>query len=355
MNPDVEIGRLLTERGFENSPKFAGAIEYAPARGEPTTVAVVQTFVRNEGDAWRYTLDELRRYVERELTSDARERPLPAPQEEYDESDVALRETLDRTFGPFLDNVELLGGRTGQMHATLASEARNPAFAPEPFSTLYQRSIYQSMRNLATQVLDLLRRRLRHLPESARADARTLLELEKTVFQRFRAVTGRKLSAMRIRIHGDYHLGQVLFTGKDFVIMDFEGEPARPISERRLKRCPLRDVAGMLRSYHYACEKTIADITEAGMVPDARAPEMREAIDLWYQWATRTFLRGYFDVADAGKFVPKSARDRDMLLNVFVLEKALYELRYELNNRPDWVGIPLRGILAVLAGEQEDA
>jgi maltose alpha-D-glucosyltransferase/alpha-amylase len=154
---------------------------------------------------------------------------------------------------------------------------------------------------------------------------------------------------MRIRIHGDYHLGQVLFTVNDFVIMDFEGEPERPISERRLKRSALRDVAGMLRSYHYACEKGLADATAAGVVPDGRLPEVREALDDWYAWVTHSFLRGYFSVADAGKFVPKAQRDRDLLLGVFVLEKALYELRYELNNRPDWVGIPLRGVLRALA------
>jgi maltose alpha-D-glucosyltransferase/alpha-amylase len=200
--------------------------------------------------------------------------------------------------------------------------------------------------------MELLRRQLRNLPEPARADARSLLERERDVLQRFRAVTGRKLSAMRIRIHGDYHLGQVLFTGNDFVIMDFEGEPERPISERRLKRSALRDVAGMLRSYHYACEKALADATAAGVVPVPRVPEVREALDVWYAWVTHAFMSGYFGVAEAGKFVPKAQRDRDLLLGVFVLEKALYELRYELNNRPDWVGIPLRGVLRALASDE---
>jgi maltose alpha-D-glucosyltransferase/alpha-amylase len=252
--------------------------------------------------------------------------------------------------GPYLEAARLLGERTAEMHLTLASESTDPSFAPEPFSTLYQRSIYQSMRSLAVQSLHLLRQRLKQLPEAVVAEARRVLELESEVFRRFHNVLSHKITAMRTRYHGDFHLGQVLWTGKDFVIIDFEGESARPLSDRRIKRSPLRDVAGMLRSFHYATHTALLDQINAGLLnaQGRGAASLEPWLQFWYTWVAATFLAAYLRRAGDSAIIPRNPADIRTLINAFMLEKAVYELSYELNNRPDWVRIPLRGIMHIL-------
>jgi maltose alpha-D-glucosyltransferase/alpha-amylase len=205
------------------------------------------------------------------------------------------------------------------------------------------------MRRLATEAFATLNKQLSHVPEVALKKAEHLLGLEPTVDRRFRALLGRKLDALRIRCHGDYHLGQVLYTGKDFVIIDFEGEPARSLSERRLKRSPLRDVAGMLRSFHYATYNALFFDKSIG---GGLQPEEQQALEpwarFWYMWVAAVFLKSYLQAASDGSFLPQEPDELEALLDVYLLEKAFYELKYELNNRPDWVRIPLRGILELL-------
>ncbi|HSN87178.1 MAG TPA: alpha-amylase, partial [Thermoanaerobaculia bacterium] len=230
----------------------------------------------------------------------------------------------------------------------LASRPDEPDFAPEPFSLLYQRSIYQSMRSLTGRTFQLLRQRLGSLPESAQAEAEEVLAAQDRLLERFGSLIGGKLSATRIRTHGDYHLGQVLYTGKDFVILDFEGEPARALSERRLKRSPFRDVAGMLRSFQYAAHAKLHEEAEAGLVPAGSLAALETwALD-WERWTSAAFLRAYLDRAAGSSFVPSSREELGMLIDVYLLEKAVYELAYELNNRPGWVRIPLQGIRQIL-------
>ena len=174
-----------------------------------------------------------------------------------------------------------------------------------------------------------------------------MLACEREVRQRFRALRDRRITALRTRIHGDYHLGQVLYTGKDFIIIDFEGEPARPISVRRLKQSPLRDVAGMLRSFHYAVSTTLLEHT-ADIRPEDLAT-FEPGARVWYRWVSAAFLTAYCAVAGQGTFLPQGQEERQVLLDAYLLEKVLYELRYELNSRPDWVHVPLQGILDVVA------
>jgi maltose alpha-D-glucosyltransferase/alpha-amylase len=196
------------------------------------------------------------------------------------------------------------------------------------------------------QVYQLLRDRLRKLPNEVREDAQKVLDLEAEIRRRYRAILQRKINTMRIRTHGDYHLGQVLYTGRDFVIIDFEGEPARPLGERRIKRSPLRDVAGMLRSFHYASYAALY-----GQVPGIR-PEDFLALEpwaqFWYTWVSVTYVKAYLAAAHQVSFLPGERTDRQVLLDVFLLEKAIYELGYELNNRPEWVEVPVQGILQLL-------
>jgi maltose alpha-D-glucosyltransferase/alpha-amylase len=351
VNPDLEIGRFLTEKtSFSHVAPLASALEYRRSQGEPVTVAVLHGFVPNQGDAWGYTLDALDRYFEVALAQPATVQPI-VPQKPL----LALMEEeipplAGELIGPYLTSTRLLGQRTAELHIALASDASDPHFAPEPFSTLYQRSIYQSMRSLAAQSFQLLRRRLKNLPEAVLAEARKILSLESEVSKRFQAVLHHKIVTMRTRYHGDFHLGQVLYTGKDFVIIDFEGEPARPLSERRMKRSPLRDVAGMLRSFHYAAYAGLFEQGNTGVLNShpGGLVSLEPWARYWCAWVSAVFTKAYLAAAQQEPFVPRNRTDLQILLDAFYLEKAVYELSYELNNRPDWVRIPLQGILQLL-------
>jgi maltose alpha-D-glucosyltransferase/alpha-amylase len=229
------------------------------------------------------------------------------------------------------------------MHLALSSAPReNAAFAPEPFSTLYQRALFQSMRTQAVRTFRLVRR-------SGLDDTliTTVLDLEKEVVTRYAALLRTKLDAVRTRIHGDYHLGQVLWTGKDFVLIDFEGEPALPLGERRIKRSPFTDVAGMLRSLHYAAHTALAQDAPA-MSPTGEPGPLEPWAEFWYRWVSAVFVRAYLNRAGGAAFVPADAGQLDVILGTSLLNKAVYELGYEANNRPDWIRIPARGILDLL-------
>ncbi len=252
----------------------------------------------------------------------------------------------------YLESARLLGRRTGELHACLASATPDErggggAFLPEEFTTLYQRSLYQSMRNLLGHTFRALERERGRLDGESADEAGSLLMRRGDLLARFRRILDRKLPGARIRVHGDYHLGQVLYTGKDFVIIDFEGEPARPLGERRLKRSPLRDVAGMLRSFHYASRSALVQQRQRGG-ETARSSSAEAWAGFWYRWVAAAFLRGYLEAMGDHPVLPGDPRDRQLLLEVFLLEKALYELAYEVNNRPGWVRIPLEGILELL-------
>jgi maltose alpha-D-glucosyltransferase/alpha-amylase len=349
-NPDLEIGRFLTERtSFTGSPPVAGHLEYRREGEEPVVLGLLTGFVPNEGDTWTFTLDELERYFEAILS-----RPEPLPQ------DAASREPLLKRIegvpppvfrdlaGSFLEVARRLGQRTADLHVALASVHDDPDFAPEPFLPHYQRSIYQSMRNRLAPTVAGLRRKARDLPEAVRADAQKVLELEGKILERFKAVSTAKLQAVRIRIHGDLHLGQVLNTGKDFAFLDFEGEPGRPISERRIKRSPLRDVAGMLRSFHYASQAALFDRLGREETPQDRLASLETGARLWYAWTASAFLRAYLDRSGPAAYLPGSRETLGIFLDAFILDKCVYELDYELNHRPYWVRIPLKGLLHIL-------
>jgi len=252
--------------------------------------------------------------------------------------------------GNFMDSARLLGRRTAEMHLCLASEQGLPDFKPEAFSKLYQRALYQSMRSLTGKALPLLRRQFNRLPDSVRPLAVNVMEHEDDLMSRFKELLESRIGALRIRCHGDYHLGQVLFTGSDFVIIDFEGEPARPITERRIKRSALRDVAGMLRSFHYAASAALVDRRRSGAAASVLA-ELEHWAEFWQRWVGAEFLKSYLREAAEGRFVPGNRGELRVLLGALLLEKAVYELSYELNNRPEWVEIPLRGIRQLLEGK----
>ncbi len=354
-NPDVEISRFLTERtDFANTPPLVGILEYRRRRAQTVTLGILQGFVANEGDAWSYTLDDLGRFYERALSSggllDEGADAVPHPDASF--LDVAAREIPDIVYhaiGPYLRSAELLGTRTAELHLALASDRRDPEFAPEPFSTLYQRSLYQSMRTLTRKTARLVQQRLTVLDGEDRDRAQEFLDEERRLLGSFERLTGGKITAQRIRTHGDYHLGQVLYTGRDFVIIDFEGEPTRSLGERRLKRSPLRDVAGMLRSFHYAAYAGMYDQIQQGIVAPDAEDELEAWARYWHLWVSAGYLRAYLATAQEGAFLPGDPRHLRDLIDAYLLEKAIYELAYELNNRPSWVAIPLKGIAELLA------
>ena len=348
VNPDLELGRFLTKKGGVSTPKVAGFLEHRSPEGN-TTLGILHEFVPNQGSAWTYTLAEVERYYERALALGSCEeanQPLRHPLDLTEQAPSPLARDL---LGTYLETARLLGTRTAELHRALASEPDNPEFAPEPFTTLYQRSLFQSMQSHLTPVFNLLGDRINQLPEPVQESARAVLAQKPAIVKRMRSLLGSKLSGMRIRHHGDYHLGQVLYTGRDFVILDFEGEPARPLSERKLKRSALRDVAGMLRSFHYAAFAPLLRHRGGGARPDLSAVEPWARF--WLAWASSSFLKAYLAEVGTASFLPKKREEVRVLLDTFVLEKAVYELGYELNNRPDWVRIPLQGIEDLLHTE----
>ena len=341
-NPDVELGAFLTRQGFTRVPPLVGTITYIRPTEEPASMAMVQEFVRNQGSGWQVTIDEISRYLER-----AAAKPSPAwsPDEAsaWIRSEAPLPENVVDDIGAYLSTAEVIGRRTGELHVQLASvPPDNAAFAPEPFTAADVRALADSMAVQAQENLALLEASLNRFDERKRAFAREVLERRQELIRHFDDLRHLPGGAARIRCHGDYHLGQVLVTEGDVVIIDFEGEPARPLNSRRVKCSPLRDVAGMLRSFSYAA------LTGLGAATVTR-PEDYDRLapwaDFWETWAGSVFLRAYLTAVRDAAILPANVDDLDLLLQGFILDKALYELGYELNNRPDWVHIPLSGIL----------
>ncbi|MFC2022944.1 maltose alpha-D-glucosyltransferase, partial [Chloroflexota bacterium] len=337
INPDLEIGRFLTEKTpFEHISQVAGTLEYRRRRSKPMSLAILQGFVANEGDAWQYTLDSLERYLQSVLSHSTVQVP-PIPRKHMLSLPKEPPQLAKETIGPYLNLVQLLGQRTAELHVALASGLDNRDFAPDFFTHMYQTSLYQSMRSFTIKTLQILKEQLKNIPEELREDAQQVLDLEKDIIERYQPIRKQKIAAARIRCHGDYHLGQVLFTGKDFVIIDFEGEPARSLSERRLKRSPLLDVAGMIRSFHYAAHSALTRQVPQSPRPEDDLPLLQHWAQYWYVWVSVSFLTSYFDVVRPVGLVPENPEHLRILLDAYILEKAIYEIGYELNNRLNWV------------------
>jgi maltose alpha-D-glucosyltransferase / alpha-amylase len=357
INPDWEIGRFLTEkREPELSAPVVGAIEYRQGR-ESMTIAVLQSFVADTREAWSYTLDSLRDYFDRAMVK------------QFDLSDVEVpplsvraAKTLEipdlayEIVGSYLGSAQLLGERTAQLHIALASAPENPDFAPEPFSSFYQRSIYQYSRNLAGKTLISLKQHLGHLSESAQPMAQKVLNRQDQILERFRLVLDRKIAAMRTRSHGKYHLGQVLYTGKDFIIIDFKGETNRPLNERRMKRSPLRDVAGMLQSLSYAAKVALCRELDNGSIAPRDLSTLEASAQFWDRFVSVAFLNSYLETAAEAAFLPKNDRELQVLLDAYLLEKAIQELsdrlakrsRNDFSDVSNWLEISLEWILQLL-------
>lgn len=352
-HPELEIGRFLTERiRFDHVAPLVGALEYRRTGADPVALGILQGFVPNQGDAWSFTLGEIRQFLDRVLAhrEEAKETSQPAALQPGPGTEDMSPQLLEMMRGFYPEMVALLAKRTGELHLALSSRSDDPDFAPEPFALLYQRSVYQSMRSRTKKALELLRRNLSNIPAQLRPEAEALLALEPDILAVLQKFTLSKFSATKTRIHGDYHLGQVLYTGNDFLIIDFEGEPVKSLGERRIKQSPLRDVAGMIRSFYYAA---YAVLMQRSHVRAEDIPYLVPWVQAWYRYNAGIFLASYLKSVSDANFMPKEQKETELMLHTFMLDKAMYELGYELNNRPEWVSIPLRSIMELLADDKK--
>ena len=329
-NPDFEVPFFLTTHtSFGFVPKMAGYIEYH--QGEQVfSIAAMQDFVQNNGDGYTYSLDELKNYYRE------------AAQLEKADAGKAQEFSAD-----YLKLARRLGEITGELHNALASNKEEPDFAPELITETDVKAWQDSIRELINKVCNNIKAQMGKQTPQQRQGLQTILDHQQDYLKLVDDLAVlAQAQTYKTRYHGDYHLGQVLKTGDDFVILDFEGEPARSLAERRAKHSPLKDEAGMLRSFNYAA---YAGLFDAQL--NSNNPHLEDWAGAWEKLAVQSFEDGYNGAISHNQgapFVPASDEIRDKVLNVFLLEKAFYELNYEFNNRPTWIPIPLKGILRII-------
>ncbi len=355
LNPDVEISLFLTEKNrFNAMARVVGTMHYQDASGQDATMGMLQEFIANEGDGWSYSLSALHDYftqVESRLakgdSAPVMEIPLPdALSQDPPPAFVAMT-------GDYFQSMRVLGRRTAEFHLALAEEKKNIAFKPETSTVGFTEQLVEAVIRQIQDVLPVLAGKTAQLPIEVRKNAERVLNGAPELLERAGEMTGmgEKLGQL-IRHHGDYHLGQILRTREnDFILLDFEGEPLRPLAERRRKGSAIKDLAGMLRSFHYAAETALA--TAAAAAGEGGSKEkLKPWSRAWYEWMSSAFIRAYLETAAGAAFLP-SAADMATVLDIYLLEKAFYELKYEMNNRPEWLHIPLAGIVEILDQKSE--
>jgi len=347
-NPDVEIGRFLTEVAhFQHIAPFLGEIDITPAAGEKTTVAMLQGLVANRGDGWQWFLEQLAEFFEKVVGTPP---PIEIPTASFI-GEIRIPRELEQSSGPALAAAALLGRRTAEMHLALATPTSDPAFAAEPFTAEDLNRDSLRIQDQILSAMEALKGKFTSLPEDVVGEAAVLLTRRRELMDRARKLASGEAAGKRIRIHGDYHLGQTLRVkadssdSGDFVLLDFEGEPARPLAERRRKQSPLKDVAGMVRSFSYAAHSALAQFLVVR--ESASEIDLRTWARLWENGASAEFLRAYRATIAADPSLLPPPQTAQELFAANVLEKALYELLYELNNRPTWLHIPVAGILSM--------
>jgi maltose alpha-D-glucosyltransferase/alpha-amylase len=338
IHPEVEVGRFLTEvAGFANTPPTLGTIEHLAADGTPSALAILQTFVRNQGDAWRLTLDQLTRELDTFALT-------PTPAEAEDRGGG-----IADVFAPYRRYAEILGQRTGEMHRAFATPTDDPAFRTEPLTEADVAVAADDARAQAERAFAALRR-MGDLSGTAREAVEAFTAQRDRCLAVIDALSVTPRGAVKTRVHGDYHLGQVLIVQDDVMIVDFEGEPSRPAEERRGKSSPLRDVAGMLRSFAYAADSATREV--AGRLPES-GPRIAAIAADWLRLTEEAFLGAYEQAATGSPVWVEDDASRARLMRLHLLGKALYEVNYEANNRPDWIETPVRGVLSILEQEAQ--
>lgn len=336
-NPDFEIIRFLSEEtNFKNLPVFKGSVDFTNSNGT-ILLGMMQDLCSNEGDAWNLMQIEVEKYFKKieEVNWNETEKGQKLQFQK-------VPETLNQLIGvPLFDKISLLARRTAQMHKALASNKFLHDFKPAIFDAAQRNIFYQNIENLIDEKFSLLAQNKHKLNDKIQVQAAIIMLKKQEIKSFFKKILNQPTQSKIIRIHGDYHLGQVLFTGNDFVILDFEGEPDKNAQQRRLKYSPLKDVAGMLRSFSYAAYAVLYNkYNEHQTLQNQLEPWAQE----WHNYVGRIFLDVYFDeIKDAN--ILESKDDLLPLIQVFLFEKAIYELGYELNNRTAWVNIPMTGVM----------
>jgi maltose alpha-D-glucosyltransferase / alpha-amylase len=333
IQPDIEVARFLTEEtDFDGTPALLGTIDWEREDGAPTTLGAVSAYVRNQGDAWDYVTEALDRDTERQNL-------MP---------DTGADPETELTMGGHLDIGALLGRRTAELHRALASGSAESGFSREPLTDNDIAHLAAATQGDVDRAFGALRDALSRLPDSARETAERLLARADDVAERIAAAARMAPEGGKCRIHGDFHLGQVLLVQNDVAIIDFEGEPSRPMADRTAKSSPLRDVAGMLRSFDYALWTTIFHRLQVGADPQATI----DAVEGWREDTQGRFLAAYRDAMEGAALLPDDRGAQERLLDLFLIQKVAYEISYELSMRPDWVSVPIEGLIALLDGPE---
>ncbi len=354
LNPDREIGEFLTSyTNFTHIARTLGAIEYRVTQDETeqvTTLGTLTAYLRNAADGWAYTLDHLGLFFERALAigeDDPRLKELTFGTP-FALSSQPVPRVINELLGGHAETAVLLGRCTAELHIALSSHPEMPEFAPEPFTEFYRHGLYHGLLAQMNKSLDALHQHVEQLSGAAEEEARAVLEQQDTLRERFNALRDMRISGMRTRHHGDYHLANVLYTGSDFIIKNFDGDYTRPMSERRIKRSPIKDVASMVRSLHYISHAVLFNHVPGIVTTQDADWRLERWAKAWYQWVSALFLRGYFETAGGADWLPQTQPEIKALLDAYTLEKGLMEIEYELENRPDWIRIPLHGVLEQL-------
>ncbi len=359
-NPGVEFGQLLTEslpQPFPYAAPFAGYLEYRPDDADSITLAILHGYVRDEGTAWQHTRIELGRFLQRvqqskHPTADVQK---STPMNFYTVA-FALADppaAATELIGRYLWFAELMGRRVAELHRILSQDFSDPAFAPEPFNDFYRQSLYHGNVGLTGRRLEYIRQRYSEMNADVRVLAAKVLEQENAILAKFRVMFERRISSQRTRFHGRLHLGHVLLRDDDIVIYDFEGEPDQHLSERRIKRCPLRDVASMLASFGYAAQSAMRQVATGERTESLTRHALRVWGRFWYSHVSAAFLRGYLTTAGRASYLPLSAADQEILLHTYLLERALLDLRADIEDKPELSGMPFRLILHLLDADAE--
>ena len=346
-NPDVETIKFLSQQtNFEFTSKYAGVVEFQQVSGKPYVLAMLQKKNENQGEAWELMKDSLDRYFENVLT---RSKHLPVEKPEgkltrpisYDN----IPESMKDLMGVILpERIYQMGEFTSALHKALS---QNPAkdFSKEESSLHYQRSLFSGLQTLTRTTLQNLKSNLDSIPEEFREEAKEVIGLRSKILECFKEIYDHKIPVMKIRTHGDFHLEQVVWTGKDFLINNFEGDSSKSFSDRRILRSAMRDLASMIRSFHYVA---YSRILSEEFSQQRKEGDLEEWAEDWHYYVSRLYIKGYFDKSENADFIPEDVEDFRILMHTFLLEKALMELNYEIKNRPEWTIIPIRGITAII-------
>ncbi|MCX6214141.1 maltose alpha-D-glucosyltransferase [Spirosoma sp.] len=354
VNPDTELTRFLSETAnFDYVPAFAGSIELSTAE-KPVMLGTMQELVASHGDGKRYVLERINNFIERILARNKTQlaaamnvpvgslsNPIP-----FEDLPVETRELIGQRSA---DQSRLLGTRIGQMHLALASSKNMKEFSPEEFSLHYQRSLFSGLQSLVRESYQTQKRNVQRLPEGVRQEVEQMLERKEDVLNTLKRIYDHKLETTKIRSHGDLQLEKILLTGKDLAIQDFGGDPSRSYSERRLKRSPLRDVASMIRSFYYVGYQ---GFLENNQVPKEETVKLLPYAGFWAHYMSSFFMKAYLETVQGSSFIPKDIDDLQMMLETYLLEKAISDFNHELNYRPDWVHVPLQIIKSIVVSPE---